>query len=198
MIRKILFVLLISLATLALASSSTPTDVVRDATEELRAVVTENKNLEAISEVVSPRVDWQYMSALLLGPYWTQISANQQERFIQEWQQTLLRVYGFSILKLDPDTEVKYVSEKISRKGHATVTTQIPVENAKPLRILYRLRRHRQWTVYSGYRTTWKVYDMVFEGTSLVITYRPSYRNKIKYFGIERLLRDMHEKNNEN
>jgi phospholipid transport system substrate-binding protein len=90
----------------------------------------------------------------------------------------------FSLLEDYSNESVSYVKEQIKKSKYAIVDTLILTDKNKvPVR--YRL-------IKSG--DTWKIYDLVPEGISLISTYKKNYKTILKKQGMDGLLEEMLKK----
>lgn len=177
------------------AEISEPEQLVRDTTNKVLQALQENKEqlqndplaVQAlVGEIVLPHFDFELMSRLVLARGWREASAEQRQRFVQEFRQLLIRTYGTSLSHYS-DQKVEYLpSQADPDPKRATVRTQIRQSDGPPVPVVYQLRETK-----SG----WKVFDVVIEGISLVQNYRTSFAAEIRQSGLDALIDRIHERN---
>lgn len=127
-----------------------------------------------IEGVIDPHVDFNRVSALVLGKLWRKATKEEKISFRDEFKVLLIRTYSrafidfkdwsvrFLPLKMKPDTKKVIVKTEILQPGR------------QPLAINYRM------LLTKG---QWKVYDILIEGVSLVTNYRSSIKTEFKKTG---------------
>lgn len=124
------------------------------------------ETMRIVEEVLSPYVDQHRVSALALGKYWKKATPEQRAAFEEEYKKTMVRLYSsayasykdwsihFMPMKLKPDSKKVIVEIKVDRA------------EGQPVDIRYRMVKK------DG---TWKVYDIIIEGISLVSNFRNQF-----------------------
>ncbi len=127
-----------------------------------------------VEDVINPHVDFNRISALVLGKLWKKASKNEKLRFKQEFKILLVRTYSRAFVEFK-DWSVRFLPLR-TKAGtkKVIVKTEILQPGIQPLAVNYRM-------VLS--RGTWKVYDIMIEGVSLVTNYRTSIKNEVKKRG---------------
>jgi phospholipid transport system substrate-binding protein len=172
-----------------------PQDLVRETSEQVLARLRADREAlkknprrldDLIQELVIPHFDFERMARLVVGKNWRQATPDQRKRFVQEFRTLLVRTYGTSLLQYT-DEKIRY--EPLRADTGATdisVNTTILRSAGPPIPVQYSLS-------FSG--TDWKVYDVVIDGVSLVITYRGSFADQVRKGGFESLIDQVAEKN---
>lgn len=143
-----------------------------------------------VQEVLFPHIDFQYMSRWVVGrTAWLQASRETQNDFVQAFQALLLRTYS-NILLNYADQQVVYVP----LRQHPPYPPRIQVQglithNGERLAIHYRLLRSDQGS--------WKVYDMVVEGVSLLKGFQSQFNTELQQEGLASLVSTLKEHNQE-
>jgi len=188
--KRIVYAVLFLVLTIpAFAAEPPPDQVARDVTDKILPLLKANKaeynrdhrKLYAmVDEQVLPHFDFQAMSRTVLGRYWRQASADQRQRFTQEFRDLLVRTYATALLKynnekivylpfrMDPGSRIAMVRSEVRR-----------TDGGPPVSI-----------TYSFYHTDngWKVYDLSVEGASLVTTYQSTYAERVGRDGLDALI----------
>jgi phospholipid transport system substrate-binding protein len=198
--RLILFLAGVVFAMAANAAAADPGDpqaIVRSTIEDLRvavvrdqAVIDQNPNhaVELVDQFVSPHVDTVRSGRLILGKHWREATPEQQQQFIENFKRLLLRTYAINVTDYT-DVNITYLQS--TRGGDnpplAEVRTRISLPGKEPLNIDYRMIQA------DG---TWKVYDVLAEGVSLVASFRSGVDAEIQQYGMDGLITRLSEKTN--
>jgi phospholipid transport system substrate-binding protein len=197
--RSFLFALLCSMASVGAAAESLANDdpqaLVHDTIETLRAAVLRdkaavdadpNRAVAIVDEIVSPHVDATRSGRLILGKHWRTATPEQRQEFIDLYRRLLLRTYAIHVSDYT-DVEVNYLSTiPLGEEGkEVVVRTRVTRPGKDPANVDYRMTRTE-----SG----WKLYDVVANGVSIVITFRSGVDAEIQQFGIDGLIARLAEK----
>lgn len=141
-----------------------------------------------VADIILPHFDFDRMSRRVLGKHWRRASRAQRERFVQEFRTLLVRTYATALSEYR-DQNIRYLKPRARDDTELTVRTQIEQQGGPPIPIDYQL-----------YRTadSWKVYDVVIDGVSLVVNYRSSFSAEIRKGGIDGLIARLAEHNGPN
>ncbi len=176
--------------------AGSPRELVERTTDELRtAVIREqeainkgpNRAIHLVDRIVSPHVDTIRVSKWILGKHWRRATPEQQQQFIDAYRKLLLRIYALRVGDYT-DVEVTYLPVRNNNdKGTlVTVRTQVSHQGKPPTRIDYRLLQKEG---------TWKVYDVITEGISIVATFRAAVDAEVRNYGIDGLIARLNAKN---
>ena len=142
---------------------------------------------EVVEEIIYPNVDFNRVSALVLGKHWRTASKEQKLRFRKEFQLLLIRTYARAFTEFN-DWTVSFLPMKMkdgSKK--ALVKTEVLQPGRPPVAVSYRMRLSKG---------EWKVYDIIIEGGSLVTNYRNSFKNEVKRSGsLDAVIEKLAERN---
>jgi phospholipid transport system substrate-binding protein len=129
---------------------------------------TKEQRRQMVKSIVDPHFDYREMAKLSLGPTWYSISAGQRDEFVRLFADLLEASYSDKIEKYAQRVKIDYTGE-IPMGNRAEVRTVVVKPNDR-IPLNYRLIQK------DG---TWKVYDVVIEGVSLVSNYRSQFRRII-------------------
>ena len=171
-----------------------PVEVIRDTAEEVlerlrndRARYQDDQVLFGlVREVVFPHLDRERTAQWVLGANWRKATPAQRAQFVEEFSELLLRTYGTALRQYDNESLNFLPLNAPEDADRVTVRTEIVRPDGPNVRVDYRLTKR------SG---AWKVYDVVIENVSLVVTYRSEYAAIIKREGMDGLLRQLAERN---
>lgn len=196
--KRIIATLSLLLASFLVLASDLPPDVlVKDVTNDVLAIVRQDKGIQSgdtrkaidlVEAKVLPHFDFKHMTALAVGRDWRTASPAQQDQLTDAFRTLLVRTYSnaltqyrdqvidFKPLRAQPeDTDVQ-------------VRTEVKQAGAKPVQIDYSLEK-----TANG----WKVYDVIVAGVSLVTNYRSSFSQEIRNGGVDGLIKSLQNKNRE-
>ncbi len=142
-----------------------------------------------VESVINPHLDFQRMSALVLGKLWRQATDEEKRRFTEEFHTLLVRTYSRAFFEFK-DWDIRYLPLNMEDgEQKVLVKTEILQPGIQPLAVNYRML----WV-----KGTWKVYDILIEGVSLVTNYRTTFKNEVQKTGsLSAVIDQLAKKNNE-
>jgi phospholipid transport system substrate-binding protein len=138
---------------------------------------------QMVKRIVDPHFDYQEMAKRSLGPTWGKLSAGQRQEFVAVFSQLLEASYSDKIEKYAQRVKIDYTGE-IEDGEYVEVRTVVRKANDR-IPLNYRLLNE------GG---TWKVYDVVIEGVSLVSNYRSQFSRIIHESSYAELMRRLKTK----
>ena len=146
-----------------------PTETIRQAIEKTLDMLKNpayqgEMRRQKVKAVVDPHFDYQEMAKRSLGPAWGSLSGGQRQEFVALFSQLLEASYADKIEKYAQRVKIDYTGEILSGDNAEVRTVIVKANDRIPLN--YRLLNE------GG---TWKVYDVVIEGVSLVNNYRSQF-----------------------
>lgn len=178
-------------ASTALASDVPPDVLARSTTQEVLAILKQDKDLRSgnqakvyqlVEAKILPNFDFNRMTQLAVGKHWPRATAQQKQALVTEFRNLLVRTYSSSLTAFtDQTVDFKPMTMKPDDTD-VTVRTEIRQPGGQPIPINY-----------SFYKTAfgWKVYDVTIDGVSLVTNYRSSFASTIRQDGIDGLIRTL-------
>ena len=181
-------------ATMVARATDDPTAVVRETAERVldslrsdRARYRDDRALFGlVREVVFPRLDRERTAQWVLGANWRTATPAQRGQFVEEFSDLLLRTYGTALRQYDSEKLNFLPARAAAGADRVTVRTEIIRPDGPKFSVNYLL------TNRSG---EWKVYDVIIENVSLVVTYRSEYSAIIKRDGMDGLLKQLADRN---
>jgi phospholipid transport system substrate-binding protein len=141
-----------------------------------------------VEEFITPHVDLEGFSKLVLGKYWRQATKEQRKQFLDQFHTLILRTYGTAVTSYT-GIEIEYQPmREETRENFATVRTSIPSAGGEGVKVNYRL--HCRDNV-------WRVFDVSIAGVSMVTTYRTAFSAEVKRSGLDGLIKVLEQKNSE-
>ncbi len=172
-----------------------PDELVKKVTDEVLAAVKSDKQLAAgdkqkalklAEEKVLPHIDFQEATRLAVGRAWREASPEQKEKLTAEFRRMLVRTYSSAISAYEGQTmKVQPVHMKAGDTD-VTVHNQYIRPGGKPVQLDYQMHKTPDG---------WKIYDIIVEGVSLVLTYRSEFDAVVKQQGVDGLIKRLAEKN---
>ena len=193
MIKKTSLFLAFLLITNIAFSNDTPDGFLKDSVEEISLLVTKYKDRFETDEeflrgkmnsVVMPKLDIKLMSNIILGKkIWTDLSTSQKDDFVEAFQYRMTSTYMKSITAFDGEKVVFLPYEPGKRENIAYVKSKYLIPGGD-IAVDYRLIKKSD---------KWKVYDIIFDGISLMKNYRADFREHVSESGIESLIISLRE-----
>ena len=188
LILMVTMLILIPLQGFAATAKETVEGGVNKVTATLSDAVFKSKAKEEkiakLNEVISPIFDFQELSKRTLGREWKKMKPEQQKEFVELFQKLLQGVYADRLLAYS-DQKIIFDKETMLKKGQAEVQSYLQTSDGKKIPMFYRL------TDKSG---SWKVYDVIIEGVSMVKNYRDQFRDILAKDSPEKLLQILRDK----
>lgn len=179
-------------------AEESPVEVLRGMSDHVLEIIQQDPSilddkarLRAIADqVVIPNIDFIALSQSVLGVTWRQATPEQREVFEREFRSLLMNSYLNSISRADYQGQsIRYLPLRNPPTGdRAEVDAEIEQPNGPLI--------HAQFRMYRRDGAGWKVYDVVVEGVSLVITQRSTFSSIIRDKGLGGLIALLEERNN--
>jgi len=135
---------------------------------------------------IIPHMDFGRMTRLAVGRAWRTADTRQREALVAHFSTLITRVYASAIDAYDGhETQIDPLELSAGDKD-VIVRSRFKKAGAQPVEVDYAM-----WKSADG----WKVYDIIVENVSLVITYRSQFGEEIVRDGIDGLIRSLAEKN---
>ena len=190
------FLTLLLFSPLALAQELGPEDLVKKITAEVMEAIKSDKQLAAgdkqkalklAEEKILPHVDFEEATRLAVGRGWKEATPEQKKKLVQEFRNMLVRTYSNAISAYEGQ-QMKVMPVRMKAgETDVTVHNQFVRPGApKPVLVDYQMRKTDKG---------WKIYDIVVEGVSLVLTYRSEFDAIAKQDGIDGLIKRLTQKN---
>jgi phospholipid transport system substrate-binding protein len=145
---------------------------------------TKDAQIAQIGEEISAIFDFKELSKRTLGRNWKKMKPEQRKEFVELFKELLQGVYADRLLAYS-DQKILFEKETMLKKGRAEVQSFLQTSDGKKIPLFYRL------TDKSG---SWKVYDVIIEGVSMVKNYRTQFRKILSKDSIEKLLEILRDK----
>ncbi len=173
-----------------------PDVLVKETSEDVLEIIKEDKDIQAgnqhklftiAEEKILPNFNFDTVSRLVLGKNWLRATPSQKAAFQTEFKSLLLRTYATALSKYKDQT-IEFKPFKMqSNDTVATVKSLIEQPGAQAIALDYSLEKQADGS--------WKVFDIVVEGVSLVTNYRSQFAQEIRQNGLDSLTKKLADKN---
>ena len=200
MLKKLIFLatFAVTLASPFALAQEAPDALVRKNTNEIFAALKADKDLAAgdqkkveklADEKVLPFFNFTRMTQLAVGRSWRDANDAQKKSLIDEFRTLLVRTYSTSLSQFRNQTIDVKPTKMAAGETEVVVKTQVNQPGGQPIPIDYSMEK-------SG--DSWKVFDVLIDGVSLVTNYRSSFATEIQKSGIDGLIKSLSERNSKN
>ena len=148
---------------------------------------------EIVAGTLGPYADVERMSRFVLGRHWRTASPDQRARFVDAFRDYLVFTYGSALRE--------YADEIIEEGRDAQIDYQVQLDDRNPDRAMVhshvRLSDGRSFDV--SYRMLerdgdWKVYDVVVEGLSVLLSYKQNLGAQLAQADVDTLITRLRER----
>ena len=188
MINKLSLFIVVLLSLNVANSSERPDDFLKESVKEVSLLVSQNKDRfeqdeiflrMKMNEVVMPKLDITLMSKIILGKkIWTQMENSQKDNFIDAFKYKMTSTYMKSITVFDGE-KIEFLPYIPGKKDNLAFVKSKYIMASGDIEVNYRLIRNDEG---------WKVYDIIFDGISLMRNYRTDFRQHVNESGVESLI----------
>jgi phospholipid transport system substrate-binding protein len=192
----LLFFSLVSFLGLAHAETR-PESILDTATKSMLSTLKSNKQdlrrnpsklYTVVDSILVPHVDTEYMAKWVVGrQHWSAATPGQRQQFIVEFKKMVVRSYASSLLAYSNQVVTYYpIKGDIQGKNKVQVSSIIRQPNGEKINVAYRLLRAGD---------SWKVYDIIIEGVSLLQGFQSQFADDLRAAGLEQLINKLHTHN---
>ena len=181
---------------MAMANVVPPDQLVKQITQETYVYVNQDaalqkgdtsKLIEWAEKSVISNFDFNRMTRLAVGKDWRQATPEQKKALVQEFRVLLVRTFANAFIGITKNQTMEYLPFKMNGDEHdVVVKTLILNPGRKPVDVNFSLEKSTE---------SWKVYDVVLAGVSLITNYRESFTQEIRANGIDGLIKTLSDKN---
>jgi phospholipid transport system substrate-binding protein len=193
-VRIVFFALAAAFAPHALAQEA-PDALVKRVTQEVVTIIKSDPKVQAgdqarIREVIEskllPNFDFQRMTALAMGRNWRTATPEQQKALVEQFRTLLVRTYSGALNQYRDQTIDFKPLRADAAATDVVVKTEVVRAGQAPVQIDYGMEKK------DG---TWKAYDVIVGGVSLVTNYRDEFSQQVQAGGIDGLIKTLTTKN---
>lgn len=189
--KKLMIILMLAFCGFAAAlhaEEQMPEQIIEETSTELLKIINEQndriKNEEGyvnqvINDLVLPVIDLQSMGKLILGKHWKTASEEQRVQFIEQFKSMLIRTYAKSVADFGHAKVTVFPPQGEQKGKRHRVKSHLDIGSGTPLQVDYVFRRKSD---------TWKVFDIVVDGLSLIKNFRTSFSQEISETSLDALI----------
>ncbi|WP_413490428.1 phospholipid-binding protein MlaC [Shewanella baltica] len=142
-----------------------------------------------VREELMPYIDYKYASYKVLGQYLKDSTEDQRNRFVDAFEGYLVSTYAqafteYTNQKVEFSPGVDFSKEKM-----VDVNVQIIEAGRPPIKLLFKARRLKD--------DSWKAFDLVAEGVSLLSSKQSEISNLIRQQGIDPVIKMLEDRTKE-
>jgi len=182
-------------AALPVAAQEAPDAMVKRVAQDVLATIKSDPAIQAGNEArirdvleakLLPNFAFARMAALAMGKNWRRATPEQQVRITDEFRALLVRTYSGALNQYRNET-IEYKPLRM-HAGDTEVTVRTLVQRASgaPIQIDYGMEKKAD---------SWKCYDVIVAGVSLVTNYRDEFNEQIKSGGVDGLIKTLADRN---
>ena len=183
------------MATTSVFAQTGPDDVVKSAATSVTTVLKSDpailgnaaKLKELIESKLLPNFNFPRMTQLAMGRNWAKASPEQQTALTKEFQTLLVRTYSGALSNFKNNTIDYKPLRMAAGESDVTVKTVINQANGQGIPIDYSLEK--------GADGSWKAYDIIVAGVSLVTNYREEFNTVVRDQSVDALVKQLQAKN---
>ena len=177
------------------ANEQNPEALVKQVTAEVLEAIRSDKQLaggdkqralQLAEQKVLPHIDFEEATRLAGGRAWSQATPEQKKKLVTEFRTMLVRIYSSAIQPYQGQTITVAPVRMKPGDTEVTVHNTFVHSGGKAIQFDYSMHKTEQG---------WKIYDIVVEGVSLVLTYRSEFDNLVKQEGVDGLIKRLAQKN---
>lgn len=197
MVNRILFTFLLGLllagiAAVPVAQTASAQDesaavraLLQERDREIKAVLAEGSHTaterDRLKDVINDGIDFRAMGRTALGPFWSEITPNQRDEFINVFS-AIVRNQSLSNLNVY-NTKVTY--KDVSVEGDSAYAVTSTVYKDVPTDVAYVLGRDED---------EWRVHDIIIDDVSTAEGYARSFQTVIRKRGFDALMQSLNKK----
>ncbi|MGI2169670.1 MlaC/ttg2D family ABC transporter substrate-binding protein [Shewanella sp. MF05960] len=153
-----------------------------------RAIIdTDLSHLKVIvNEELMPYVDYKYAAYKVMGQYLRDTTPDQRDRFVEAFEGYLVATYAQALTEYTNQAVEFDPASDFSEEKIVEINVQIIEKGRPPIKIQFKARRLKD--------NTWKAFDLVAEGVSLLASKQSEISNLIRQQGIEAVISMLNDK----
>ncbi|MGS0728111.1 MlaC/ttg2D family ABC transporter substrate-binding protein, partial [Shewanella sp. 0m-11] len=139
-----------------------------------------------VTEELMPYIDYKYASYKVLGQYLRETSKDQRDRFVEAFRDYLVSTYAQAFTEYTDQTVEYGRAEDFADEKFVSVNVQVVEQGRPPIKLQFKARRLKNGT--------WKAFDLVAEGVSLLSSKQSEITNLVRQQGIESVITMLKER----
>lgn len=139
-----------------------------------------------VTDELMPYIDYKYTAYKVMGQYLRETNDDQRERFVEAFKGYLIATYAQTLTEYSNQTLAFDPGYDFSKEKFVDVNMQIIEQGRPPIKVQFKARRLKD--------NTWKVFDLIAEGVSLLASKQSEISNLIRQQGIESVITMLNDK----
>ncbi|MBT1443898.1 ABC transporter substrate-binding protein [Shewanella sp. JM162201] len=139
-----------------------------------------------VREELMPYIDFKYASYKVLGQYLKETSEAERDRFVTAFEGYLVATYAQAFTEYTNQTVEYAPAANFSDEKIVDVNVRIIEAGRPPIKLLFKARRLKD--------DSWKAFDLVAEGVSLLQSKQSEITTLIRQKGIDNVITMLNEK----
>ncbi|WP_405127361.1 MlaC/ttg2D family ABC transporter substrate-binding protein [Shewanella donghaensis] len=142
-----------------------------------------------VREELMPYVDYKYAAYKVMGQYLRDTTPEQRDRFVDAFEGYLVATYAQAFTEYTGQTVQFFPASDFSDEKMVDVNVQIIEDGRPPIKIMFKARRLKD--------DSWKAFDLVAEGVSLLASKQSEISNLIRQKGVDSVIEMLYERTGE-
>ncbi|GIU41209.1 toluene tolerance protein [Shewanella sairae] len=139
-----------------------------------------------VTEELMPYIDYKYASYKVLGQYLRDTTKDQRNRFVEAFRGYLIATYAQAFTEYTDQTVEYAKPEDFAGEKFVNVNVQIVEQGRPAIKLQFKARRLKDGT--------WKAFDLIAEGVSLLSSKQSEITNLVRQQGIEPVIQMLNER----
>nr|WP_110455778.1 ABC transporter substrate-binding protein [Shewanella algidipiscicola] len=136
-----------------------------------------------VSDELMPYVDYKYAAYKVMGSYLRQSTPDQRDRFAEAFKTYLIATYAQAFTEYTNQKVEFAPARSFADEKMVDVNVQIIEQGRPPIKLQFRVRRLKD--------DSWKAFDLVAEGVSLLSSKSAEISNLIRQNGIDSVIEEL-------
>ncbi|WP_394496970.1 MlaC/ttg2D family ABC transporter substrate-binding protein [Shewanella sp. ENK2] len=139
-----------------------------------------------VREELMPYVDYKYAAYKVMGQYLRDTTPEQRERFVDAFEGYLVATYAQAFTEYTGQKVQFSPASEFENEKFVDVNVQIIEDGRPPIKVMFKARRLKD--------DSWKAFDLVAEGVSLLASKQSEITNLIRQKGVDSVIEMLKEK----
>lgn len=194
--KIVLTMMLASITAFSGAAEIAPDALLSAVTSEVITIIRQDNRQDAsptniahlIESKVVPYFDFTRMTRVALARNWSLASPDQRQALTAEFKTLLVRTYSTALSNYRDQVITFKPLRFTPADAEVTVKSEVKQAGSNPIAMDYDMEKTSEG---------WKVYDIKFDGVSLIINYRGTFAAEVRTGGVDGLIKSLSNKNRE-
>ncbi|MFS1437222.1 phospholipid-binding protein MlaC [Shewanella sp. 10N.286.48.A6] len=142
-----------------------------------------------VREELMPYVDYKYAAYKVMGQYLGDTTPEQRQRFVDAFEGYLVATYAQAFTEYTGQQVQFFPAANFSNEKMIDVRVEIIEDGRPPIKVVFKARRLKD--------DSWKAFDLVAEGVSLLASKQSEISNLIRQKGVDKVIDMLYERTNQ-